>query len=350
MMENYSVRKLAVIISAVVAVVMAVVMLLAAWVSDADGTLPGRTFGIVALSSIAIFVISYAVLGKVFDKVGLGRERIVYGPTPTVSLDVNKNEGLSQIISQVNDDVKQWAEDRENEIAVLRKNEKFRREYLGNVAHELKTPLNNIQGYIETLIDGGLQDEEINVKYLTRADRNISRLISIVEDLDTISKFESGMLKLNLEDFDIIDVIDEVLEFNEKKASDKHIALKLIDRPQNPVMVHADKGRIYEVINNLVVNSINYGNENGTTKVSISDIENKYLLDVKDDGIGISAENIGRVFERFFRVDKSRSRESGGTGLGLAIVKHIMEAHSELVTVKSKIGEGTTFSITLKKA
>ena len=142
MMENYSVRKLAVIISAVVAVVMAVVMLLAAWVSDADGTLPGRTLGIVALSSIAIFVISYAVLGKVFDKVGLGRERIVYGPTPTVSLDVNKNEGLSQIISQVNDDVKQWAEDRENEIAVLRKNEKFRREYLGNVAHELKTPLN----------------------------------------------------------------------------------------------------------------------------------------------------------------------------------------------------------------
>jgi two-component system phosphate regulon sensor histidine kinase PhoR len=158
------------------------------------------------------------------------------------------------------------------------------------------------------------------------------------------------MLKVTMEDFDLVEVVGEVLEFNEKKASDKHIALKFDNSTGQPVMVHADKNRIYEVINNLVINSINYGNENGTTEVLISDIENKYLLDVRDNGIGIAEENVGRVFERFFRVDKSRSRDSGGTGLGLAIVKHIMEAHNEMITVKSKIGVGTTFSITLKKA
>lgn len=369
-MKNYSARKLAMIISLAVAFVTASTMLLAVW--TAGGQLCGRTVGVVVLLALAVFVIGAVVLPNVFDKIGLGQERIVYGvekrkvdgasqgakstfysgsdSKSADDLDANSNEGLSHIITQVNDDVAQWAQDKVNEITYLRNTEKFRREYIGNVSHELKTPLNNIQGYIETLIDGGLQDEEINLKYLNRADRNISRLISIVEDLDTISKFESGMLKLNVEDFDLMEVVEEVLEFNEKKANEKHIALRLCSAPQESVMVHADKGRIYEVINNLVVNSINYGNENGTTKVSISDIENKYLVDVTDNGIGIAAENIGRVFERFFRVDKSRSRESGGTGLGLAIVKHIMEAHNELVTVKSKIGEGTTFSITLKKA
>ena len=349
MMKNYSALKLALIISSVGAVLAAGAMVVAVLASEGDkdwGTV--ITIGVLM---VALFLIGTFALRRVLKKFAESQKLV---PIPHIEepamIDDSANEGLSQIISQVNDDVAQWAKDKVNEITVLRNNEQFRREYLGNVAHELKTPLNNIQGYIETLLDGGLQDDEINTKYLTRADRNISRLISIVEDLDTISKFESGMLKLKLEDFDIVDVIDEVLEFNEKKASEKHIALKLIDRPQNPVMVRADKGRIYEVLNNLVVNSINYGNENGTTKVLISDIENKYLVDVKDDGIGISADNIGRVFERFFRVDKSRSRESGGTGLGLAIVKHIMEAHNELVTVKSKIGEGTTFSFTLKKA
>jgi two-component system phosphate regulon sensor histidine kinase PhoR len=246
--------------------------------------------------------------------------------------------------------VAQWARDKVNEITLLRDTEQFRREYIGNVSHELKTPLNNIQGYIETLIDGGLKDDEINMKYLERTDRNISRLISIVTDLDTISKFESGVMKLNMEDFDLVDVVEEVLDFNDQKASAKHIALKLDNATGKPVMVHADKNRIYEVITNLVVNSINYGVENGSTKVVISDIENKYLIDIADDGIGIDEENLSRVFERFFRVDKSRSRESGGTGLGLAIVKHIMEAHNEMITLKSKIGKGSTFSFTLKKA
>ncbi|MBP5681642.1 MAG: sensor histidine kinase [Bacteroidales bacterium] len=361
-MKNEKAHKLALVISATAFVLMSGAMVAAIYVSEGDKD--KATAVTVVLLPMIVCAIGYFLLKAVLEGVMPEKkegpkddkqEKIDVVVQSAISndrskSDVNSGEGLSQIISQVNDDVAQWAMDKVNEITILRNNEKFRREYIGNVSHELKTPLTNIQGYIETLIDGGLKDEEINMKYLVRTDRNISRLISIVQDLDTISKFESGMLKVTMEDFDLVEVVGEVLEFNEKKASDKHIALKIDNSIGQPVMVHADKNRIYEVINNLVINSINYGNENGTTEVVISDIENKYLLDVRDNGIGIAEENVGRVFERFFRVDKSRSRDSGGTGLGLAIVKHIMEAHNEMITVKSKIGVGTTFSITLKKA
>ncbi|MBO7461780.1 MAG: sensor histidine kinase [Bacteroidales bacterium] len=361
-MKNGKAHKLALVISATAFVLMSGAMVAAIYVSEGDKD--KATAVTVVLLPMMVCAIGYFLLKAVLEGVTPEKKEepkddkqekidvVVQSATSNdrSKSDVNSGEGLSQIISQVNDDVAQWAMDKVNEITILRNNEKFRREYIGNVSHELKTPLTNIQGYIETLIDGGLKDEEINMKYLVRTDRNISRLISIVQDLDTISKFESGMLKVTMEDFDLVEVVGEVLEFNEKKASDKHIALKIDNSIGQPVMVHADKNRIYEVINNLVINSINYGNENGTTEVVISDIENKYLLDVRDNGIGIAEENVGRVFERFFRVDKSRSRDSGGTGLGLAIVKHIMEAHNEMITVKSKIGVGTTFSITLKKA
>lgn len=362
-MKNEKAHKLALVISATAFMLMSGAMVAAIYVSEGDKD--KATAATVILLPMMVCAVGYFLLKAVLEGVLAEKKEKPAddGKKEDVNVivqssinndrgktDVNSGEGLSQIISQVNDDVAQWAMDKVNEITILRNNEKFRREYIGNVSHELKTPLTNIQGYIETLIDGGLKDEEINMKYLVRTDRNISRLISIVQDLDTISKFESGMLKVTMEDFDLVEVVGEVLEFNEKKASDKHIALKFDNSTGQPVMVHADKNRIYEVINNLVINSINYGNENGTTEVLISDIENKYLLDVRDNGIGIAEENVGRVFERFFRVDKSRSRDSGGTGLGLAIVKHIMEAHNEMITVKSKIGVGTTFSITLKKA
>ncbi|MBQ4407253.1 MAG: ATP-binding protein [Bacteroidales bacterium] len=358
-MKNNSAHRIALLVSCTAAFLMAGAMVAAICVSGGDKD--RSTAALVVLLPLAVCGIGYYLLKMMLircqsgDKKPIGTEKDAALSSPVKPLNVNKidpnyGEGLSQIISQVNDDVAQWAQDKVNEITLLRDTEQFRREYIGNVSHELKTPLNNIQGYIETLIDGGLKDDEINMKYLVRTDRNISRLISIVEDLDTISKFETGMLKLEMEDFDLVEVVDEVLDFNDQKASAKHIALKLRNTTGSPVMVHADKNRIYEVINNLVVNSINYGNENGSTTVIISDIENRYLIDVKDNGIGIAEENLNRVFERFFRVDKSRSRDNGGTGLGLAIVKHIMEAHNELITVKSKIGEGTTFSITLKKA
>ncbi len=356
-MKGNKAHKMALIISLTAFALIAGAMWAVLYVSEGDKDM--STAITMAVLPIVLGGLGYYLLRAWFMKVLpedndaeslFGQENEEKPALASLNEDASNGEGLSQIMSQVNDDVAQWARDKVNEITLLRDTERFRREYIGNVSHELKTPLNNIQGYIETLIDGGLKDDEINMKYLERTDRNISRLISIVTDLDTISKFESGVMKLNMEDFDLVDVVEEVLDFNDQKASAKHIALKLDNATGKPVMVHADKNRIYEVITNLVVNSINYGVENGSTKVVISDIENKYLIDIADDGIGIDEENLSRVFERFFRVDKSRSRESGGTGLGLAIVKHIMEAHNEMISVKSKIGKGSTFSFTLKKA
>lgn len=356
-MKGNKAHKMALIISLTAFALIAGAMWAVLYVSEGDKDM--STAITMAVLPIVLGGLGYYLLRAWFMKVLpedndaeslYGQENEEKPALASLNEDASNGEGLSQIMSQVNDDVAQWARDKVNEITLLRDTERFRREYIGNVSHELKTPLNNIQGYIETLIDGGLKDDEINMKYLERTDRNISRLISIVTDLDTISKFESGVMKLNMEDFDLVDVVEEVLDFNDQKASAKHIALKLDNATGKPVMVHADKNRIYEVITNLVVNSINYGVENGSTKVVISDIENKYLIDIADDGIGIDEENLSRVFERFFRVDKSRSRESGGTGLGLAIVKHIMEAHNEMISVKSKIGKGSTFSFTLKKA
>ena len=357
-MKGKKANKMALVISVTASVLMAGAMSAVLFVSEGDKDKP--TAATMAVLPIVLGGLGFYLLRAWFMRV-LPDDN-VEEPQPgqdnegkpaiasTLNEDASGNEGLSQIMSQVNDDVAQWARDKVNEITLLRDTERFRREYIGNVSHELKTPLTSIQGYIETLIDGGLKDDEINMKFLIRTDKNISRLISIVEDLDTISKFEAGELQLQVEDFDLAEVVEEVIDFNDQKASKKHIALKFINNTTKPVMVHGDKNRIYEVVNNLVINSINYGVENGTTKVVISDIENKYLVDVQDDGIGIAEENLSRVFERFFRVDKSRSRESGGTGLGLAIVKHIMEAHNEMITLKSKIGKGCTFSFTLKKA
>ncbi len=265
--------------------------------------------------------------------------------------NLEKSDQLSEVVTQVNDDVAKWAKDRANEIAILKNNEKFRKEFLGNVTHELKTPLFNIQGYIETLIDDGYDDPEIRDKYLERTAFNIERLIGIVTDLDTISQLESGVMKINVEEFDVMNVVEEVMELYSRQARERNIKVEFSKSTQRkPTMVLADKNRIYEVVSNLVLNSIKYGNEGGFTEVSVVDIENRYLIIVKDNGIGIADDNLQRVFERFFREDKARSSKAGGTGLGLSIVKHIIEAHGERVTVVSKKGEGSTFSFTLKKA
>lgn len=264
---------------------------------------------------------------------------------------MEKSDKLSDVVMQVNDDVAKWAKDRTNEITILKNNEKFRKEFLGNVTHELKTPLFNIQGYIETLIDDGYDDPEIRDKYLDRTAFNIERLIGIVNDLDTISQLESGVMKINPEKFDVMNVVEKVVDLYGRQAQERNISVEIDCDPHLlPVMVSADKNRIYEVVSNLVLNSIKYGNEGGYTKVSIVDIESRYLISVKDNGIGISDENLQRVFERFFREDKARSSKAGGTGLGLSIVKHIIEAHGERITVQSKKGEGSTFSFTLKKS
>ncbi len=252
-------------------------------------------------------------------------------------------------LGQVSQDVINWVVSRNREIARLKEMEKYRREFLGNVSHELKTPIFNIQGYILTLLDGGLEDPSINRLYLEKTEKSINRMISIVEDLEAIARLESGEAEMQFEVFNFLKLVEEVFEMQEERAKKRNISLQLDRKYDRPVKVYADRKRIYEVMNNLIINSINYGNEGGFTTVSCLDIGDTILVEVSDTGIGIEAEHLPRIFERFYRIDKSRSRDFGGTGLGLAIVKHILEAHGQNISVRSTPGKGSVFSFTLRK-
>ncbi|MCF6296507.1 MAG: ATP-binding protein [Flavobacteriaceae bacterium] len=235
------------------------------------------------------------------------------------------------------------------EVDKLLSRDDFRREFLGNVSHELKTPLFTAQGYVLTLLEGSIDDVDLQKKYLDRANKSIERLNFIVKDLDMISKLESGM-KLNYETFNIIKLITDAFELLEIKARKRNITLAFDKAYEFPLLVTGDIERIEQVLINLLVNSINYGKENGTSTVSVKLFsKNRFKIEILDDGIGIKNKNISRLFERFYRVDTSRSRGQGGSGLGLAIVKHIIEAHNQEVSAKSKLGSGSTFSFTLKR-
>tara|TARA_B110000967_G_scaffold41973_1_gene41873 strand:- start:404 stop:1243 length:840 start_codon:yes stop_codon:yes gene_type:complete len=247
-------------------------------------------------------------------------------------------------------EVELFARNKKLEIEALKIRENYRREFIGNVSHELKTPLFTVQGYIETLLDGALNDEKIREKYLKRAKKGVERLTYIIKDLDMITKLEVGELHLEKETFDIIDLIENVFESLEMKASKNLISLTFNKKYQNPIWVKADKDRIQQVLSNLIVNSIKYGINKGTTELSVENlIMNKVLIRVTDNGEGINNDQIPRLFERFYRVDKSGSREQGGSGLGLSIVKHILDAHNEKIYVESQIGIGSEFSFTLEK-
>jgi len=256
----------------------------------------------------------------------------------------------SNIISTVSSDVTDWIQDKKKEIDTLKKQETYRKEYIGNVSHELKTPIFNIQGYVETLLDGGLEDETINKKYLERASKAVDRMISIVKDLETISGLEVGNLTLQYENFDLLNLCNEVIDAQEMLAKSRNIQVHIKAKHEMSLIVNADRKRIAQVITNLVVNSINYGKEGGVTKLGFYDMESSILVEIKDSGIGIHQDDLKRIFERFYRVDKSRSRNQGGTGLGLSIVKHIIEAHNQTINVKSEPQEGTSFTFTLDKA
>ena len=254
------------------------------------------------------------------------------------------------LIDNLNREVKVWSDNQTEEIRKLKKLEKYRKDFLGNVSHELKTPIFNIQGYILTLLDGGLEDPGINRLYLKRAERSTNRMINIVEDLDSIARLESGEFKLKHEVFNLVKVVEEVIEFLEMPASQKHIKVVFDKSYNKSIRVKADRKRIVEVFSNLIGNTIKYGKEGGKTIIGFSDTGENILVDISDNGIGIEEKNLPRIFERFYRVDKSRSRESGGTGLGLSIVKHIIQAHNQTITVRSREDHGTTFIFSMDKA
>ena len=248
-------------------------------------------------------------------------------------------------------EVEKFAEGKKLEIETLKIRETYRKEFMGNVSHELKTPLFTVQGYILTLLDGAMKDKSVRKKYLQRANKGVERLIYIVKDLDMITKLETGDLHLHSENFNIVELIQNSFDLLEMKAAKKNITLTFDIEYTRPIWVYADKERIQQVVTNLVVNSIKYGKKEGTTEVSIENlIKNKVIVRVTDNGEGIEKANIPRLFERFYRVDKSGSRKEGGSGLGLSIVKHIIEAHDEKIYVESVFGVGSEFSFTLEKS
>jgi two-component system phosphate regulon sensor histidine kinase PhoR len=252
-------------------------------------------------------------------------------------------------VDDLNKEAEVWTQSQSEEIRKLKKMERYRKDFLGNVSHELKTPIFNIQGYILTLLEGGIEDPAINKLYLKRAERSINRMISIVEDLDSIARLESGEYKINMERFNLVKLMEEAMEDLELPASEKHIKIGFDKNYTKGVQVNADRKRILEVVSNLISNTIKYGKEGGKTTIGFTDTGKKILVDITDNGIGIEEADLPRIFERFYRVDKSRSRESGGTGLGLAIVKHTLQAHKQTITVKSEVNKGSTFIFSLDK-
>lgn len=253
------------------------------------------------------------------------------------------------MISEVNREVEEWAKTNKAELSQLRKEADFRKEFIGNLSHELKTPIFSIQGYLLTLLEGGLEDEQINRKYLERADKNLDRLIHLIDELEEITELEAGMQQIHKKNFNLSNLVEDVFSEVSYKAEKAGIQLK-INPESSTVIAYADEPKIARVLTNLIVNSIKYGKESGgATTVSFFDLDDKILVEVEDDGLGIAPEHLPRLFERFYRVDKSRARHIGGSGLGLAIVKHIIESHGQTVNVRSSEGQGSTFSFTLEK-
>jgi two-component system, OmpR family, phosphate regulon sensor histidine kinase PhoR len=345
-MNFSSPKNISLIIATSLAIVTGILSAFSNYIDDLD------FWKYLIIEILIAFIFSYLIVFYAVKKILLKKITPIYKiieQTEAFLTDSEEKFYDKNIIEETNKDVEIWAKLKTREIEKLRKLEKYRREFLGNVSHELKTPIFNVQGYISTLLDGGLHDEKINQKYLERAEQSINRLISIVQDLESISKLESGELEIKKENFNIVQLVKEVVEILEMRALQKNIKIQ-ISFPEKPVSVYADRLRITEVLNNLIVNSIIYGIENGKTTIKSYDMDDRILIEITDNGIGIEEKYLPRLFERFFRVDKSRSSELGGTGLGLAIAKHILEVHNQTIHVKSKPGSGSSFSFTLQKS
>ena len=302
-------------------------------------------FGII-LFVISFFVIQYRAEHFIYQRV-----KKLYKDISILDVEDLKRDKVTTDIESFTKTVQDYVEDKKEEIANLTERDSFRRDFLGNVAHELKTPLFTVQGYILTLIEGAAEDKVIRDKYLERANKGVERLTSIVKDLDMIAKLETDGMKMKIEPFNILELIQTVFDLFEMKAKKKNIKLVFDKLYEFPIFVKGDIERIEQVLINLVVNSIKYGKAGGVTTASVESYnENKFVIKIRDNGEGIKQEHIPRLFERFYRVDQSRSREQGGSGLGLSIVKHIIEAHNETILLKSTFGEGSEFSFTLGKA
>lgn len=271
------------------------------------------------------------------------RKKFLNKEIPQKHDQLEEVDGLAQLEERVDDLILS----REMELKHFENLDSYRKEYLGNVSHELKTPVFNIQGYVDTLINGGLEDDTINMDYLKRAEKSIDRLINIIDDLETLTQLESGEMQLDMDVFDIAYLIKDIYAALELIAAKRNIKLELAKKYEKPIYVKADKFRIRQVLVNLITNSIKYGKDNGSTEIALNYLNDDVIIEIRDNGMGIESNHLPRLFERFYRIDKGRSREQGGTGLGLAIVKHIIEAHQKSIKVESEVGKGTIFTFSL---
>lgn len=311
----------------------------------------GNLTYLILLFAVVCYFVSFFIIQYRAERFIYRRVKKIYDDLTLLESTSLTKKPITTDMATLTKEIDKYARDKKLEIESLKIREAYRKEFIGNVSHELKTPLFTVQGYLLTLIDGAINDKKIREKYLNRANKGVERLIYIVKDLDMITKFEAGDLRLNITTFDIVELIKSVFDLLEMKASKKKITLTFDIDYNKPILVNADFERIQQVITNLVVNSIKYGREKGTTEISIENlIKNKVIVRITDNGEGIAKANLARVFERFYRVDKSGSRKEGGSGLGLSIVKHIIEAHDEKIYVESELGVGSEFSFSLEKA
>ncbi|MDG1039380.1 MAG: ATP-binding protein [Polaribacter sp.] len=301
---------------------------------------------VIIVLSITFFIFQYRVEYFIYRRVSK-----IYEDVSLLEKEDLKRKSVTTDMETLSKSVQKFAEGKRVEIQNLTERDSFRRDFLGNVAHELKTPLFTVQGYLLTLIEGASEDKEILEKYLGRANKGVERLVAVVKDLDMIAKLETKGLKMNLQAFNILELIQNVFDLFEMRAKKRNISLVFDRIYEFPIYVIGDEEKIEQVLINLVVNSIKYGKIGGITKVSVDEYNsNKHIIKVSDNGEGVKQEHLSRLFERFYRVDQSRSRDQGGSGLGLSIVKHIIEAHKETILVKSTFKEGSEFSFSLEKA
>ena len=309
------------------------------------------TWWFIAIGFVSSYLISFFIIQQRVEHFIYRRVKSIYDKVSLLDASTVHKDNVTTDMSTLQEEVERFAKNKRLEIDTLKDRENYRKEFMGNVSHELKTPLFTVQGYILTLLNGAIKDKKVRDKYLNRASKGVDRLIYIVRDLDMITKLESGDLTLNKQDFDLHEIIQNVFDLLEMKAAKRDITLTFDSFYPDPVWVHADKEKVQQLLTNLIVNSIKYGKKEGATVVSLEELnKEKLLIKVSDNGIGIAPGNINRLFERFYRVDKSGSRKEGGSGLGLSIVKHIIEAHKERISVESQLGEGSEFSFTLEKA
>jgi|TARA_B110000238_G_C16069936_1_gene414450 two-component system phosphate regulon sensor histidine kinase PhoR len=305
----------------------------------------------ILISILVLFVISFFIIQYRAEHFIYRRIKKIYEDVSILDVNDLRKDSVTTDIEQLSRRMQTYAEGKELEIKSLTDRDSFRRDFLGNVAHELKTPLFTVQGYILTLLEGAMDDKNIRLKYLERANKGVERLVAVTKDLDMIAKLETDGLKLNMEVFNILEIIQNVFDLFEMKAKKRNIVLKFDRIYEFPVFVIGDIEKTEQVLINLVVNSIKYGKPNGTTIVTADEYDpHKFVIRVIDNGEGIKQQYFSRLFERFYRVDQSRSREQGGSGLGLSIVKHIVEAHNQTVLLKSTFGKGSEFSFTMEKA